>query len=173
MASLMEELVSVLEAEEKEYKVLSQIATEKTAIIVAGKVDELLKVTEREQDIVGRIQQLEKKRTQVMKDIGDVLGRQDEELTLTKLVHLFENQPDEQKKLSTVCDRLINTVRDMDTVNKRNQMLLEQALDLVEFDINLYQGLKRAPENANYGRDAYSVADKRDNNGIRSFDAKQ
>lgn len=171
MASLMEELVAVLEAEDKEYLVLTEIAKEKTPVIVAGKIEELQKVTEREQEIVARIQQLEKKRTQVMKDISDVLGKQDEELTLSGLVKMFSNKPEEQKKLSAVYDKLVSTVKSMDVVNKRNQALLEQALELVEFDINLYHSLKRAPENANYGRDAYSVADKRD--GLASFDAKQ
>ena len=84
---------------------------------------------------------------------------------------MFTNQPEEQKKLAVVYDQLMFALRDMDVVNKRNQMLLEQALEMVEFDIQLHQNLKRAPENANYGRDAYSVADKR--SGSASFDAKQ
>lgn len=171
MASLMDELVAVLEAEEKEYLVLTEIAKEKTPVIVAGKIEELQKVTEKEQEIVTNIQRLEKKRTQVMKDILDVLGKPEENLTLAALTRMFDGKPEEQKKLSTVYDKLISTVKSMDVVNKRNQALLEQALELVEFDINLFQGLKRAPENANYGRDAYSLADKR--GGMTSFDAKQ
>lgn len=171
MASLMDDLVTVLEAEEKEYLALTEIAKEKTPVIVAGKIEELQKVTEREQEIVARIQHYDKKRTQVMKDISDVLGRQEENLTLAGLVKLFEGKPEEQKKLSAVYDSLIAAVKAMEVVNKRNQALLEQAMEMVEFDINLFQGLKRAPENANYGRDAYSLADKRD--GLTSFDVKQ
>lgn len=171
MASLMEDLVGVLEEEDKEYLILTEIAKEKTPVIVAGKIEELQKVTEREQEVVARIQRLEKQRMQVMKDISEVLGKREEELTLAGLVKMFANKPDEQKKLSTVFDKLVSTVKSMDVVNKRNQALLEQALELVEFDINLFHSLKRAPENANYGKDAYSLADKRET--LASFDAKQ
>lgn len=172
MASLMDELVTVLESEDKEYLILTEIAKEKTPVIIEGKIEELQKVTEREQEIVGRIQHLEKQRMQVMHDISEVLGKKEEELTLAGLVKLFEGKPEEQKKLSVVYDKLVATVKAMDVVNKRNQALLEQALEMVEFDINLFQGLKRAPENANYGKDAYSIADKR-REGVTSFDAKQ
>jgi endonuclease III len=108
---------------------------------------------------------------QIMEDAAEVLGQEKDKLKLADLVRLFTSQQDEQKKLAAVYDELMRTLKDMDAVNKRNQMLLEQALEMVEFDIQLYQNLKRAPENANYGKDAYSVADKR--SGSASFDAKQ
>lgn len=171
MASIINELVDVLNEEKEFYQSLTEIAKEKTPVIIKGNIDELQKITDREQPIVGKLQTLEKKRTQIMDDAAEVLGKEQGSLKLADLVRMFTNQPEEQKKLAVVYDQLMFTLRDMDVVNKRNQMLLEQALEMVEFDIQLHQNLKRAPENANYGRDAYSVADKR--SGSASFDAKQ
>ena len=171
MASIINELVDVLNTEKDFYQSLTEIAKEKTPVIIKGNIDELQKITEREQSIVGQLQALEKKRVQIMDDAAEVLGKEQGSLKLADLVRMFTNQPEEQKRLAAVYDQLMFTLRDMDVVNKRNQMLLEQALEMVEFDIQLHQNLKRAPENANYGRDAYSVADKR--SGSASFDAKQ
>ena len=171
MASIINELVDVLNAEKEFYQSLTEIAKEKTPVIIKGNIDELQKITEKEQSIVGKLQALEKKRLQIMDDAAEVLGKEQGSLKLADLVRMFTNQPEEQKKLAALYDQLMFALRDMDVVNKRNQMLLEQALEMVEFDIQLHQNLKRAPENANYGRDAYSVADKR--SGSASFDAKQ
>lgn len=171
MASLMNELVDVLNAEKEYYQSLIKIAEEKTPVIIEGNIDELQKITEKEQPVVGELQMLEKQRMQLMNDAAEVLGREPGSVKLADLVNMFTNQPEEQKRLAAVYDQLMFIVKDMDIVNKRNQMLLEQALEMVEFDIQLFQNLKRAPENANYGKDAYSVADKR--SGSASFDAKQ
>lgn len=171
MASLMNEMVDVLNRERECYQSLTEIAKEKTPVIIEGNINELQQITEREQPIVEKLQGLEKSRTRIMDDVAEVLGKEKGSLRLTDLVRMFTSQPEEQKKLAAVYDQLMFTLKDMDVINKRNQMLLEQALEMVEFDIQLYQNLKRAPENANYGKDAYSVADRR--SGSASFDAKQ
>jgi flagellar biosynthesis/type III secretory pathway chaperone len=167
----MNELVEVLNIEIEFYRSLTAIAKEKTPVIIEGNINQLQQITEKEQPIVEKLRKMEKRRMQIMEDAAEVLGQEKDKLKLADLVRLFTSQQDEQKKLAAVYDELMRTLKDMDAVNKRNQMLLEQALEMVEFDIQLYQNLKRAPENANYGKDAYSVADKR--SGSASFDAKQ
>lgn len=171
MASLMNELVDVLNMEKEYYQSLIKIANEKTPVVIEGNIEALQIITEKEQPIVEKLQSLEKRRMQVMDDAAEVLGKEKGSLKLVELIEMFSAQPEEQKKLATTYDGLMTVLKEMDSINKRNQMLLEQALELVEFDIHLYQNLKRAPENANYGKDAYSVADRR--SGGVSFDAKQ
>ncbi len=171
LASLMNELIDILEQEKEFYQRLTQIAKEKTPIIIGGSIAELQQITEKEQPYVENLQRLEKNRMRIMDDASEVLGREKGTLKLADLVRIFTKQPEEQKKLAAIYDQLMFALKDMDAVNKRNQLLLEQALEMVEFDIQLYQNLKRAPENANYGKDAYSVADKR--SGSASFDARQ
>ena len=59
MASIIENLVSVLEQENSEYEQLLGYSLKKTPIIVAGKPQELEQITEDEQIVVNRIQKLE------------------------------------------------------------------------------------------------------------------
>ena len=55
MASIIENLVSVLEQENSEYEQLLGYSLKKTPIIVAGKPQELEQITEDEQIVVNRI----------------------------------------------------------------------------------------------------------------------
>ena len=76
MASIINELVDVLNEEKDFYQSLTEIAKEKTPVIIKGNIDELQKITEKEQPIVENLQVLEKKRAQIMDDAADVLGKE-------------------------------------------------------------------------------------------------
>ncbi len=53
-----------------------------------------------------------------------------------------------------------------------NPELIGQALDMVEFDMNLLQAMKSAPETAEYNRGAYNAGNSM-RIGTSGFDAKQ
>ena len=72
MASIIENLVSVLEQENSEYEQLLGYSLKKTPIIVAGKPQELEQITEDEQIVVNRIQKLEKERQKTMEEIARI-----------------------------------------------------------------------------------------------------
>ena len=52
----------------------------------------------------------------------------------------------------------------------KNQMLTQQALELVEYDLNLFRSMRQAPETANYNKNAYNTGTLLGNSG---FDFKQ
>ena len=60
----------------------------------------------------------------------------------------------------------------MQAVNERNRDLIQHSLELVEFDMNLLQSMRTAPQTANYNREAYSAGTAM---GVvqHGFDAKQ
>ena len=58
----------------------------------------------------------------------------------------------------------------MRTINQQNEVLLKQALEMVEFDLTLLKSMRQAPETANYNRNAYNTGDLLGGGG---FDAKQ
>ena len=62
--------------------------------------------------------------------------------------------------------------KDLAVPTPDNISRLEQALELVGYEINMYQAIKRAPETANYNKGAYNtgMAYGVSNKG---FDAKQ
>ena len=59
MASLIENLISVLEQENSEYEVLLELSRKKTPVIVKGDIERLQEITDEEQNIIDRIHALE------------------------------------------------------------------------------------------------------------------
>ena len=172
MASLLENLIDVLDREQFEYEKLLILAEKKTSTIVKGDVDSLSKITEDEQEIVGRIQTMEKQRTKVLADVANVVNRDVETLKLIDLIQMLAKVPDQQEKLRDVQERLEQTTEQLRTQNEKNQLLLQEKLEMVDFNLNMIRAMKSAPETANYSKDAYTNGEVL---GIfhGGFDAKQ
>lgn len=172
MASLMENLIDVLGRECTEYEGLLVLSQKKTPIIASGNLEDLQKITDDEQNVVIRINQLEKQRIEVTKDIANVLNRDVDNLKLSNLIDMLAARPAEQEKLAAAHDRLHEVVHSLQRVNEQNKELLTNALEMVEFEMTLLQSMKAAPETANYNRGAYSAGSTM---GVpsRGFDAKQ
>lgn len=168
----MENLIDVLEQECSEYEVLLELSQKKTPIIVSGNLENLQKITDEEQELVSRINHLDKKRAEVTVDIANVLNKDVTTLKLKNLIEMLEGRPVEQKALANTHDRLQSAVRELKKVNEHNAELLNEALDMVAFEMNLVQAMKAAPETANYNKGAYTAGDTM---GVtsRGFDAKQ
>ena len=171
MASLVEELISVLQEENKEYLDLIILSGEKTNVIVKGDVEYLSKITEAEQSFISRITKLERKREEIVTDIGTVLCKDPKTLTVKVIIGLLKGQKKEQEQLSLIYDEISATVKKMVAINDFNKSLINQSLELIEFDLNLLQGSMQEPETANYGRDAYNTSYT--STGSGAFDAKQ
>lgn len=172
MASLLENLIDVLDRENVQYEKLIVLAESKTPVIVAGDIENLGKITEDEQEIVGIIQGMEKQRDKFLADIANVVNRDVETLKLIDLIQMLDKMPDQQEKLEGIQKRLRATIDRLREVNDRNQMLLAERLDMVDFNLNIIRAMKSAPQTANYSRDAYTNGQSL---GIfhGGFDAKQ
>ena len=83
----------------------------------------------------------------------------------------MEKQPKFQKQLTDIHDALKYTLDQMVTVNENNKLLLQQSLELVEFDLNIMRGFRSVPETANYNKGAYNEIGS--NLGRGYFDTKQ
>ena len=145
MASLMNELLEVLENEEAGYRELVEASTRKKEVIIKADIRALEEITAEEQEIAGKIKNIENKRISIMEDIANVLNRKPEDLTVDALL-------------------------EMKNINEQNQTLVNQAMELVEFDMALLKSMRQAPETANYNRQAYNTGELLGSGG---FDAKQ
>ena len=171
MASLIEELIDTLNLENDEYGKLLELSKQKSAAIVARNISAIEKITDDEQIVLTTIGNLDAKRAQVTADIADVINKDVETLKLAVLVNLLSKQPDEQRRLSEVHDKLKVTVDNVRRVNESNRQLIDQSLEMVEFDINMMRAMRQAPETNNYGRGAVSVGETL--GSVSGFDAKQ
>lgn len=172
MASLMENLISILETEASEYEILVGLSTQKTPVIIDGDLTALQQITDEEQIVVGRIQRLERQREEVIGDIANVINKDVEELKLTNLIKMLKDRPEESEKLALVHDKLKDVLHRMERINEQNRELIKNAMEMVEFDLNVIQSLKTAPETANYNKGAFTSGDMMGVNEGR-FDAKQ
>ena len=172
MASLLENLIDVLDRENVQYEKLIVLAESKTPVIVAGDIENQGKITEDEQEIVGIIQGMEKQRDKFLADIANVVNRDVETLKLIDLIQMLDKMPDQQEKLEGIQKRLRATIDRLREVNDRNQMLLAERLDMVDFNLNMIRAMKSAPQTANYSKNAYTNGQSL---GIfhGGFDAKQ
>lgn len=168
MASLIEELITTLKEETVEYEALLELSTEKTGIIVRDDIQNLNEMVAKEQSHLDRIANLEKKRTEVMKDIAIVLNKDVNTLTVKGISELLEGQKKEQQELSQTRDKLKKLLAGVEAVNEMNKGLIEEALEMINFNINYINGLSQLPETANYTRDAYN----QNQMGLSTFDAK-
>ena len=169
MASLMENLIQVLNNESQEYDQLLELSTKKTPVLVAGNLEELARITDEEQLVVSRITHLERKRQEVFADIANVINRDVKTLLLPDLIEILAQRPEEQQKLAKVHDRLRTVVYE---VNDQNRILIQNSLEMIDYDLNMLQSMKSAPETANYNRGAYNTGAQM---GVETsaFDAKQ
>ncbi len=172
MASLLENLIDVLDSENAQYEKLVTLAEGKTSAIVAGDIENLGKIMEEEQEIVGRIQRMEKERDKFLADIANVVNRDVETLKLIDLIQMLESMPDQQRKLEDVQGNLRKTIDQLRELNGKNQLLLSERLDMVNFNLDMIRAMKSAPQTANYSKDAYTNGQSL---GILhgGFDAKQ
>ena len=172
MASLMENLIDILKKESAEYENLLNLSMRKTPVIVSEDLEQLAKITDEEQLIVGRINHLDHLRDEAVYDIANVLNKDVTTLKIADLITMLGSRPEEQRKLAEAFDALQAVAKNVARINKQNGELIQSALDMVRFNMNILQSMKTAPETANYNKGAYNTGDVIGLNQ-KSFDAKQ
>lgn len=157
MASLVEELVNVLEAEKQIYTTLVGYEERKKDVLIAADVATLEEITTKEQLAGDDLIAYSNKQIQILKDIATVLGRTDGKMTVTRLISLLDTQPKVQEQLTEARDSLLTAANQMKILSDQNAILIRQAIELNEFDMTLFKSLRQAPETANYDKSAYNT----------------
>lgn len=170
MASLMEELIATLEQELVAYQELLPVAEKKTQAIISNDLMEVQRITGLEQDAIVKINPLERKRSDVMKNISVVLNKSLSDLTLPKLIPLIAKQPNEQDALARLHKDLTATLKRIAEINGHNRNLIEQSLEMISYNMNILQSTRVVPGN-NYTRNAGQWDMTATQTGM--FDAKQ
>lgn len=171
MASLIDELVEVLDKENSEYEVMLTLSNEKTSAIVKNNIEQLQAILVKEQAGIDRINALEKQREDTIKDICKVIKVDPSQLTVKVLIDLLSKKKEEQTKLQDVHTKLKKTLDQMVRSNENNKALMHESMEILDFEMNLLKGLKMAPETNNYTKGAYSAGGT--SSGAGAFDAKQ
>lgn len=171
MASLIENLITILEQESELYERLIKESMDKTPVIVSDDLQRLSEANDREQRVVDEITSISHKRNQALGEIATVLGKDADTITVSEVIELMAKQPEFQHPLIAVRDKMLKQADLLRQVNVHNQNLLKESLEMTEYSINLMQSMNQAPETANYNKGSYSGATL--GGAYSSFDAKQ
>lgn len=170
MASLVRDLIEILEEETGCYKLLLTMADNKKDVIINGDMPSLQALTKDEQEMAGLLLRLEKNRAKLIEDIALVTNQSNEAMTVHKLIELLEGQ-EEQIELKEVSQALIDVVLPLQAANRQNDELLKQSLEFVDFTMNAIQSSRQPVVTNNYqskGQAYGSFA-----SGQSLFDSKQ
>lgn len=170
MASLIDSLIQVLNDENNEYKKLLDLSKDKTSAIVGGDVEKMQEIFGQEQRIIEGLNRLEDQRLAFVSDICKVLHLSPAEIKVGQIVQLLEKKPKEHDALQEAHLGLKRTVDLLTTINDNNKVLLQESMDMLEFEINLARNAIMNPQTGNYGKGAYEESSSV---GRGSFDAKQ
>lgn len=155
MASIIENLITELNDEYTLYEELLQVSMEKTGAIVSNSLERLAATTEREQLLADALARVEHRRRETMGNVANILGKHPDEVKVMDVVEFLEGQPEFHDPLLTINEKLAKLARKVREVNGHNQSLIQEALTMLEYNINLVQNLNRAPETAEYTRDMF------------------
>jgi FlgN protein. len=167
----MEELIATLDKEDLLYRQLIPVEEEKTRAIIANDLESLRKITEQEHELVDRTSAQEHKREQIAIDIATVLGMDPRTITLDQIAEALKGQPEDQKRLQEIHDRLKKTVERLQDLNEKNKVLLKEAMEMVQFNMNVIRSTRMSSGSSNYSSNAAEVEGMAPQHGI--FDAKQ
>lgn len=170
LASLMDELLETLNEERKIYEELAPISEKKTKVLIEEDLEELKKITDKEQLLVDKVSIIDRQRENVIKNIGLVLNKDPKELDLATLGTILCKQPEERKKLNQLHDSLKQIMNRLVIANEKNKELIETSLGMIEFNMNYIKSTRMSPGNNNYNRNAATSYTDASRGG---FDAKQ
>ena len=151
MAGLIHELIENLNGLISVYNELTALCCEKKGYLIDNDAENIKRITALETTIVARVNRADKERVNIIKDVCQVLGRNESELTLTALGDLIASQP-EHKEYVEVVERLKSAAADLNEINERNKVLITNAMELLDFSINAIRSTMDTNP-AGFGRD--------------------
>jgi flagellar biosynthesis/type III secretory pathway chaperone len=129
-------LIENIKNQEFLYRELTELSEEKKNAVVKNDVAGLKNVTSKETLLTGKAQKLERLRFELMQDIALVLNKKPEVMTVSYLTELLGDKP-EAGELKEAAKSLIETLDKLSEINDLNKVLLQNALEYVDFSINV------------------------------------
>jgi len=152
--NIAENLITALRYEYRTYSEILKIAESKTDSLVKNDVEAIAAITEKERKMAEQTHKLNQAREQIIKSLAERLNEDYRTLTIAKLSKLlkepYKSQLEEiQKEMSALLAKL--TAR-----NEMNKKLLENAIQYLDFNIQLLAGPN--PVSSTYGKSGLEVS---------------
>jgi len=163
MAGMITQLVEIMQEQSERYNELLGLTLEEKDILVKNEVEELQKLTNLKNLVVTQNNRLEKKRIALVNDIAEVMGSNEKDIELAKLIEIIGDQP-ESAQLEEIGVTLRETLQKLKDANDLNRQLLESSIEYLEYSINMVRSSVNPeplefPDRANRGGDVYGSFD--------------
>lgn len=140
MDDLVNKLIAIIEKECEAYQDALKIAKNKTEIVIEGKINELKNLTSAEQSLILQMGKLEGTREGIVGEIAKLLGKNPDELTITQILRHITG--DLAGKLQECQKKIADVIKELQNVNRLNQKLIQDALEYINFSVNLFSNLQ-------------------------------
>lgn len=142
-------LIKVMEEQFQAYRELLHIGNEKTDVLVNGDIKALNEITEKEQNLILKLGKLEEERFELVKQIAKLHNKDASEIKAEFFKTILDER--EAKTFTAIYDDLKTVLLEIETQNRRNEKLIKNALDYINFSIKLLTDT--GASKANYGAD--------------------
>ncbi len=133
--TLLENLIKVIKFEFNIYSAILDLSMKKTDCLIKNDTQTLASITEQENELSKKATQLNQAREQVLKKICEQMGEDCKSINIKKLI---QDVPQPYKKqLEDIGNKLTKLINDLSTRNGINQKLIENAMEFVDFSIQL------------------------------------
>lgn len=143
MNSVAQRLRQHLESEGEAYNLLNEVLTDEQQALVNWSIADLKEIEERKEDILEKIQKLERRRYRFLQSVqgnlhqmGLPVSEGQETIRLSDIIVLLDQQ--EARALKDLQEELAVTVKNVTTANHKNQVLLKRSLEIVNANLNIY-----------------------------------
>ncbi|WP_094603827.1 hypothetical protein SPSIL_042370 [Sporomusa silvacetica DSM 10669] len=129
LINLLIELISM-------YQGIVKLSQNKRGVLVSGgNPKELELITKQEEVLILQIAKIEKVRESIIKEIITAHNLNCETLTLTQIKVLADSEAAE--RFAQISDKLNTIVAELSTLNEANTKLLQQAMNFINYNINI------------------------------------
>ncbi|NLM74460.1 MAG: flagellar protein FlgN [Clostridiaceae bacterium] len=150
----LENLIKVLKYEFDIYSAIMDAGIKKTDCLIKNNIQTLVSLTEQEKELSKKAEQLNQAREQLIKKISGGIGQDPGSVTLSELIKQVP-QPYSQQ-LEDIGNRLTKLINELSARNDINKKLIENALQYVDFSIQLMASPQ--PEAPVYGKSGNEVS---------------
>lgn len=158
MAGIIYELIDILNYQKECFDGLYTLAQYKEQAIIQKDLELITEIVKKEEEFIGRVNNLDKKREGLLKDIAIVIRISPKDIRLSDIIDKIGKDNEAAQKLSLLRQELIDKTEKLKKQNEINSMLINQSLEFVNFTINALEGLRGNVQAGGYGKPGENIS---------------
>jgi flagellar biosynthesis/type III secretory pathway chaperone len=136
---LASDLANVMDEILEAHKGLAGAARAKKDCVINNDVNGVKQITEREKDLLAFVSRLEKTRLALVGEVARCVDKSESGITLSAIAEIMPEGRQRTRLLETASE-MRRCMSELKTLNEQNWELIKNALDYIDFSVNLMRG---------------------------------